>query len=66
MPVDSSECRTSPPELRVYLTERFQGLLALPAFMDALPGHLPGDAASQERLPDLLAKLNAIAGLQLP
>jgi predicted nucleotidyltransferase len=60
------ECRTSPPELRVYLAERFQGLLAQPAFMDALPGHLPGDAASQERLPDLLAKLNAIAGLQLP
>jgi predicted nucleotidyltransferase len=60
------ECRTSPPELRVYLAERFQCLLALPAFMDALPGHLPGDAASQERLPDLLAKLNAIAGLQLP
>lgn len=57
------ECRTSPPELRAYLAARFQGLLAQPAFMDALPGHLPGDRASQERLPDLLTKLNAIAGL---
>ena len=60
------ECRASPPEFRVYLAERFQGLLAQPAFMDALPGHLPGDAASQERLPDLLAKLNTIARLPLP
>ena len=60
------ECRASPPELRAYLSERFQGLLALPAFMDALPGHLPGDAASQERLPELETKLRNIAGLPLP
>lgn len=26
---------------------------AMPAFIDALPGHLPGDTASQERLPTL-------------
>lgn len=60
------ECRASSPELRGYLADRFRGLLAQPAFMDALPGHLPGDAASQERLPDLLAKLREIAGLQSP
>jgi hypothetical protein len=52
--------------LRGYLADRFRGLLAQPAFMDALPGHLPGDAASQERLPELLAKLREIAGLQSP
>ncbi len=60
------ECRTSAPELRGYLAAHFQALLALPAFIDALPGHLPGDAASQERLPDLLAKLREIAGVHFP
>ena len=32
-------------------------------FVDSLPGHLPGDATSQERLPDLLSKLQRIAAL---
>lgn len=59
------ECRVSPHDLKVYLAARFRGLLAQPAFMDALPGHLPGDAASQERLPELQAKLQEIAGLAL-
>jgi len=39
-------------------------LLATSAFIDALPGHLPGDAASQERLPDLEDKLRALARLE--
>jgi hypothetical protein len=60
------ECRISASELRGYLADRFRALLALPAFIDALPGHLPGDAASQERLPELVAKLHEIAGLHLP
>lgn len=60
------ECRASPPELRAYLAERFGALLATPAFVDALTGHLPGDAASQERLPELLEKLHLMAGLVAP
>lgn len=60
------ECRTSSSELRGYLADRFQGLLAQPAFIDALPGHLPGDGASQARLPELQAKLREIAGLASP
>jgi hypothetical protein len=60
------ECRASSSMLRGYLADRFRGLLALPAFIDALPGHLPGDAASQERLPELQAKLREIAGLSQP
>jgi hypothetical protein len=39
-------------------------LLATPAFIDALPGHLPGDAASQARVPDLEDKLRALARLE--
>ena len=31
------------------------------SFVDALPGHLPGDVASQERLLELLGKLDLIA-----
>ena len=57
------ECQTSGAELRAYLAERFGELLMTPAFVEALSGHLPGDAASQARLPDLLVKLQAIAKL---
>lgn len=60
------ECRASPQDLKIYLAERFQRLLAQQAFMDAMPGHLPGDVASQERLPALLEKLHNIAALHLP
>ena len=61
-----AECRACPAELRAYLGARFRGLLDQPALMDALPGHLPGDAASQKRLPELVAKLREIAGLSQP
>ena len=57
------ECETSEQGLRDYLAERFDELLETPAFVDALSGHLPGDAASQARLPDLLIKLQRIAKL---
>ena len=55
------ECRASSEELKIYLGERVTKLLATPAFIEALPGHLPGDSASQQRLPDLVDKLRAIA-----
>lgn len=57
------ECRRSAPELQTYLRERIAGLLATPAFLQALPGHLPGDAASQARVPDLEGKLRQLAQL---
>jgi hypothetical protein len=40
------EVVSAPPELRVYLAEEFARLLDTDAFIDALPGHLPGDRAS--------------------
>lgn len=61
-----AECRACPAELRAYLGARFRGLLDQPALMDALPGHLPGNAASQTRLPELVANLREIAGLSQP
>lgn len=58
------ECRKSAPELKTYLAEKISGLLATPAFMQALPGHLPSDLASQQRVPDLERKLTEIASLK--
>ncbi len=57
------ECLSSDPQLRGYLGGRFRTLLATPAFVEALAGHLPGDTASQERLPDLTETLRGLAGL---
>ena len=60
------EARQFPVELRKYLAVNFRKLLALPAFLDALAGHLPGDAASQARLPGLINKFNEVAQLDKP
>lgn len=57
------ECRSSERSLQTYLGERFHTLLANAAFVEALAGHLPGDPASQERLPDLLATLRRLEEL---
>jgi hypothetical protein len=57
------ELEASDPELRQGVGAAVAGLLSSRGFVDSLPGHLPGDAASQERLPDLLSKLQRIAGL---
>lgn len=57
------ECAQMPKELRAYLARQFSVLLADRRFLDALPGHLPGDAMSQSRLPDLEAKIQQLADL---
>ena len=57
------ECRQMPNELQAYLAEQFSALLADRRFRDALPGHLPGDAMSQSRLPELEATLHRIVNL---
>jgi predicted nucleotidyltransferase len=58
-----AECRLAEAPLKRYLHDQFRELLAVPAFIDALPGHLPGDSASQGRLPDLIDKLHQLAEL---
>jgi predicted nucleotidyltransferase len=55
------ECHAQGEALKDYLRNQVSALLATPAFFDALPGHLPGDAASQARLPDLVDKLRLLA-----
>jgi predicted nucleotidyltransferase len=49
--------------VRRYVAEQVRGLLETSAFLDALPGHLPGDAAGQARLPLVLRRLRALASL---
>ena len=47
-------------KLRQYLAKRFKGFLSTRSFMDSLPGHLMPDLASQDRLPMLLERIEAI------
>lgn len=56
-----TELGTAPRELRTFVAEEVGRLLGEPDFLDALPGHLPPDPASQQRLPLLLSRLRAIA-----
>jgi hypothetical protein len=60
------ECLEAPPALQAYLAAEILGLLGTPAFIDALPGYLPGDAMSQQRLPDVTQTLRRIAALVRP
>lgn len=57
------ETRSMPKDLLRYLSDEFTQLINNPAFMEALPGHLPGDIASQQRLPELLNRLRALSSL---
>lgn len=46
--------------VKEYLAEQFSKLLGEGDFMDALPGHLNGDPASQARVPIILDRIRAI------
>jgi predicted nucleotidyltransferase len=58
-----SELHQASEGLRRYLVDAVETLLQNPDFGEALPGHLPSDAASQQRLPLLRRKLAEIAAL---
>ncbi len=60
-----AECQASQRPLREYLALQFQTLVATPAFLDALPGHLAPDPASQERLEQLMQTIQQICGLPM-
>jgi predicted nucleotidyltransferase len=48
-------------QVRRYVAEELRRLLDTPTFLEALPGHLPGDAASQARLPLVRDRLEALS-----
>ena len=60
----AAEVERAPAGLRNYVCDAVRAWLALPAFDEALPGHLPGDRASPQRLPGLRRKLQEIAALK--
>jgi len=60
------EVQQAPPDLASFICDQIRTLLTIRAFRDAMPGHLPGDAASQARLPDLETKLKVLASLRSP
>jgi hypothetical protein len=47
--------------LQAHLATRFAALLRDAKFTAALPGHLPGDAASQARVPMVMERITAIS-----
>jgi len=53
----------APHDVRAYITAEINKLLATPQFMDALPGYLLPDQASQSRLPNLMVRLKDVAAL---
>lgn len=55
------EVLASPNEVKEYLATEFADLMGNGRFLEALPGHLPGDRASQQRLGSLLVKLRQLA-----
>ena len=57
------ECRAADPALRAYLAAEFTALFADPEFEQALSGHLPGDAFSQQRAKPLAKTLRELSRL---
>lgn len=55
------EVALAPADLRAYLGQAAKELLAESRFRDALPGYLPGDAISQQRVPLVLRRLRDMA-----
>lgn len=52
-----AEVQTAQADLRQYLHNEFRALLTQRDFLDALPGHMLADAASQQRIPLLLDRM---------
>ena len=57
------EIRGASDELRLFVALAVRGFLGDGRFIDSLPGHLPPDAASQQRLRLLRGRLDKIAAL---
>ncbi len=58
------EIRQCESTLREHLQRRLATLLKESRFIEALPGHMPGDAASQARVSIIIERLKAIAKMQ--
>jgi len=57
------EIRAAQNDVRSYLAKEIIKLLGAREFLDALPGHLAPDSASQERITTVMTRLREIASL---
>jgi hypothetical protein len=57
------EVLVCPQEVQAYLGTEIRALINNGHFLTALPGHLPSDRGSQQRLGSLIAKLRKLAEL---
>ncbi|MGJ7581507.1 hypothetical protein ACSFA3_15100 [Variovorax sp. RHLX14] len=57
------EIQSCPSEVKEFLENEFDRLLADASFTDQLSGHLPGDTASQRRVPLIIKRLRQLAGI---
>jgi hypothetical protein len=57
------EIAQAPLDLRQYLAEAARRLLQEPRFLEVLPGFVYGDAASQQRVPLIEQRLEAMSRL---
>ena len=55
------EIRSAPQEVKAYIASEVKKLLETAEFIDALPGYLLPDTASQARIRPLLARIKEIA-----
>jgi len=58
----ADEAKLAPAQLRRFLRTTITRWLKDTRFLDAVPGHLPGDIASQARVPVVHERLRSIAG----
>lgn len=59
----SGDVRASTPSLRAYIANEIGALMRNEAFIEALPGHLPGDEASQERVALIRERLRGLTSV---
>ena len=57
------EVRVAPDGVREFLSQSFSDFSSNRDFLDALPGHLMPDQASQQRIPVLMGRIQALADL---
>jgi hypothetical protein len=62
-PAGSQGVHAGPEDVRAYIATEVRKLLATNAFLDALPGYLLPDPASQNRVSILLERLKKIAAI---
>ena len=60
-PAILEEVRNADEVVRKAIKEQFSSLIKNERFLEAIPGHLPGDEASQARLSLIVERVEALA-----